>query len=62
MSIRLTTMASPSLPSKTRRAGSFSFMPMPRWWVSIRGFPAAQQGQTSSIWAPREYSAPFVRL
>ena len=49
-------MAYPSLPSKTRRAGSFSFMPIPKWWVSIRGFPAAQQGQTSSMWAPREYS------
>ena len=31
ISTRLTTMAPPSFPSKTRRAGSFSFMPMPRW-------------------------------
>ena len=33
----------------TRRAGSFSFIPIPRGWVSIRGFSAAQQGQTSNI-------------
>ena len=56
MSIRLTTMALPALPSKTRRAGSFSFMPMPSGWVSMRGRALARLGQTSSMCAPRLYS------
>ena len=60
-SARPTTTAGPGAASKTSRTGS-SRPPMLSGWISQDGVPAAIDGQTSSMCAPRISSLPGLEM
>jgi hypothetical protein len=60
MSVTQAAIAAPGWASKTSRTGS-ALPPMDSGWTSSRGFPAAIDGQTSSMCAPRITSPPGTR-